>query len=145
MIRFVHPGSGSRIRSLIFYPSRVLIFYPSRIQGSKKHRIPDPQHCWLDPSWAAWALPNIRFGVARGVEAIGTDEAAPLLVHHFQHPPGIYGNNEQIARYRPCGIRIQIQVLQLHSNVKMSVQTLSKKLFKHFFPTNESNIFLKFI
>ncbi len=37
MIRVVHPGSGSRIR----------IFYSSRIQGSKTHRIPDPdpQHC----------------------------------------------------------------------------------------------------
>jgi hypothetical protein len=28
----VHPGSGSRI----------LIFYSSRIEGSKRHRIPDP-------------------------------------------------------------------------------------------------------
>ncbi len=37
MIRVVHPGS--RIR--------MLTFYPSRIQGSKRHRIPDPdpQHC----------------------------------------------------------------------------------------------------
>ncbi len=24
---------------------RILIFYPSRIPGSKRHRIPDPQHC----------------------------------------------------------------------------------------------------
>ncbi len=30
MIRVVHPGS------------RILTFYPSRIQGSKRHRIPDP-------------------------------------------------------------------------------------------------------
>jgi hypothetical protein len=37
MIRVIHPGSGSRI----------LIFYPSRIQGSKRHRIPDPQHCFM--------------------------------------------------------------------------------------------------
>jgi hypothetical protein len=38
MIRVVHPGS--RIR--------MLTFYPSRIQGSKRHRIPDPdpQHCF---------------------------------------------------------------------------------------------------
>ncbi len=37
------PGSGSRIR--------ILIFYPSRIQGSKRHRIPDPdpQH-WRNGS-----------------------------------------------------------------------------------------------
>ncbi len=34
MIRVVHPGSGSRIR--------IMIFYPSRIQGSIRHRIPDP-------------------------------------------------------------------------------------------------------
>jgi hypothetical protein len=30
MIRDVHPGIG------------ILVFYPSRIQGSKRHRIPDP-------------------------------------------------------------------------------------------------------
>ncbi len=36
MIRDVHPGSGSRIQ----------IFHPSRIHGSKRHRIPDPQH-WI--------------------------------------------------------------------------------------------------
>ncbi len=46
--RLFNPGSGSRIQ--------ILIFYPSRIQGSKKHRIPDHQHCsyfmiskWLSP------------------------------------------------------------------------------------------------
>jgi hypothetical protein len=27
------------------YRIRILILYPSRIQGSKRHRIPDPQHC----------------------------------------------------------------------------------------------------
>jgi hypothetical protein len=38
MILVVHPGSGSRI----------LIFYTSRIQGSKRHRIPDPDpQLWL--------------------------------------------------------------------------------------------------
>jgi hypothetical protein len=26
-------------------PDPALDFYPSRIQGSKTHRIPDPQHC----------------------------------------------------------------------------------------------------
>ncbi len=35
MIWVIHPGSGS-----------LLLTHPgSRIQGSKKHRIPDPQHC----------------------------------------------------------------------------------------------------
>jgi hypothetical protein len=34
MIWVVHPGSGSRIQ--------ILIFYPSRIQGAKWHQIPDP-------------------------------------------------------------------------------------------------------
>jgi hypothetical protein len=43
MIRVFHPGSGSRIWILTFYPSRILILYPrSRIQGSKRHRSPDP-------------------------------------------------------------------------------------------------------
>ena len=38
MIRIVHPGSRIRI----------LIFYPSRIPGSKRHRIPDLQHCGIN-------------------------------------------------------------------------------------------------
>ncbi len=43
MIRVFHPGSGSRILILNFYPSRILILYPrSQIQGSKRHRSPDP-------------------------------------------------------------------------------------------------------
>ncbi len=43
MIRVFHPKSGSRIRILTFYPSRILILYPrSWIQGSKRHRSPDP-------------------------------------------------------------------------------------------------------
>ena len=43
MIRVFHPGSGPRIWILTFYPSRILILYPrSRIQGSKRHRSPDP-------------------------------------------------------------------------------------------------------
>jgi hypothetical protein len=39
------PGCSSRIR--IPDPVRSLNFYPSRFQGSKRHRIPDPdpQHC----------------------------------------------------------------------------------------------------
>jgi hypothetical protein len=51
-----------RIRILIFYPSRgsrirMLTFYPSRIQGSKRHRIPDPdpQH-WLAQLWGDTSL-----------------------------------------------------------------------------------------
>ncbi len=38
-LRNYDPGCSSRIR--------ILNFYPSRIQGSKRHRIPDPdsQHC----------------------------------------------------------------------------------------------------
>ena len=43
MIRVFHPGSGSRILILTFYPSQILILYPrSRLQGSKRHRSPDP-------------------------------------------------------------------------------------------------------
>jgi hypothetical protein len=57
---FFHPGSRIHIKEFkVFNPKkivfqalgnmiRILIFYPSRIQGSKKHRIPDPypQHCF---------------------------------------------------------------------------------------------------
>ncbi len=39
MIREVHAGSGSQIR--------ILILYPSRIQGSKRRRIPDPEQCFF--------------------------------------------------------------------------------------------------
>ncbi len=43
MIRVFYPGSGSRIWILTFYLSQILILDPrSRIQGSKRHRIPDP-------------------------------------------------------------------------------------------------------
>ncbi len=43
MIRVFHPGSGSWIGILTFYPSRILILYPrSRIQGSKRPLSPDP-------------------------------------------------------------------------------------------------------
>ncbi len=43
MIQVFHPGSGSRIWILTVYLSRIPILDPrSRIQGSKRHRIPDP-------------------------------------------------------------------------------------------------------
>jgi hypothetical protein len=43
LIRVFHPGCGSRIRILTFYPSRILILYPrSWIQGSKRPLSPDP-------------------------------------------------------------------------------------------------------
>ncbi len=43
MIRVFHPESGSQMWILIFYLSRIPILDPrSRIQGSKRHRIPDP-------------------------------------------------------------------------------------------------------
>jgi hypothetical protein len=74
-------------------PSRIrfLIFYPSRMPDPGVKKAPDPGSVTLliGPKSRLSPLPNIRFGMARGVEAIGTDEAAPLLVHHFQHPPGI--------------------------------------------------------
>ncbi len=44
MIRVFDPGSGSRIWILTFYLSQILILDPrSWIQGSKRHRIPDPR------------------------------------------------------------------------------------------------------
>ncbi len=43
MIQIFHPGSRSKIRILNFYPTQILIMYPrSWIQGSKRHRSPDP-------------------------------------------------------------------------------------------------------
>ena len=47
------PGCSSRIR--------ILIFYPSRIQGSKRHRIPDPdpQHCYQHRSTAVLTQMNL--------------------------------------------------------------------------------------
>ncbi len=43
MILVFHPGSGSWFRILTFYISWILIQDPrSQIQGSKRHRIPDP-------------------------------------------------------------------------------------------------------
>ncbi len=43
IIRVFHPGSGSRIWILTIYLSQIPILDPRfRIQGSKRHRIPDP-------------------------------------------------------------------------------------------------------
>ncbi len=43
IIRVFHPGSGSRIWILTIYLSQIPILDPrSQIQGSKRHRIPDP-------------------------------------------------------------------------------------------------------
>ncbi len=43
MIQVFDPGSGSQIWILTFYLSQIRILDPrSRIQGSKRHRIPDP-------------------------------------------------------------------------------------------------------
>ncbi len=56
MTRVVYPGSGSRIR--------ILIFYPSRIPGSKRHRIPDPNpHDCLPPSSLLPSSTPILLGV----------------------------------------------------------------------------------
>jgi hypothetical protein len=41
----------SEIWSRLFIPDPDLVFYPSRIQGSKKNRIPDPQHCYSLIVW----------------------------------------------------------------------------------------------
>ncbi len=55
-----NPGSGSRIQ--------ILIFYLSRIQGSKRHRIPDPdpQHC---PYYmiSKWLSPRVLESLAREI------------------------------------------------------------------------------
>ncbi len=53
MIRVVRPRSRIRI----------LTFYPSRIQGSKRHRIPDPdpQH-WLGKHCKAWTNTKLLTG-----------------------------------------------------------------------------------
>ncbi len=61
MIWVFHPGSGSRIWILTFYLSRIPILDPrSRIQGSKKHRIPDPR------SWIR-IRNTVDFGFAQAV------------------------------------------------------------------------------
>ncbi len=61
MIRVSHPGSISRIWILTFYLSQIPILDPrSRIQGSKKHRIPDPG------SWIR-IRSTVDFGFAQAV------------------------------------------------------------------------------
>jgi hypothetical protein len=43
LTRVFYPGSGSLTQILTFYPSQIQILDPrSRIQGSKRHRSPDP-------------------------------------------------------------------------------------------------------
>ncbi len=62
MIRVFHPGSGSRIWILTFYLSQIPILDPrSRIQGSKRHRIPDPKSwIWIRNTGDFW-FPQVTF------------------------------------------------------------------------------------
>ncbi len=66
MIRVVYPGSGYRIR----------IFYPSRIQGSKRHRIPDPD----TQQW--FKLNNMDLRWQRKRDFI-TDGLLPNLIYFY--------------------------------------------------------------
>jgi hypothetical protein len=74
MIQDVHPGSGSRIR--------ILVIYPSRIPGSKRHRISDsdPQH------WFQVAQPNGHFEHVEGRHTFPLPAPHPhiLGVNFFQ-------------------------------------------------------------
>ena len=47
-------GLGSEIRDL------GKTYYGSRIQGSKRHQIPDPQHCWKLTVFVSFVLFPIR-------------------------------------------------------------------------------------
>jgi hypothetical protein len=51
MILVVHPGSRIQI-----------LTYPSRIQGSKRHRISDPEHCFFPAKWLE-SNPVVRAGI----------------------------------------------------------------------------------
>jgi hypothetical protein len=54
MIHVFHPGSGSLIWILTFYLSQIPNLDPrSQIQGSKKHRIPDPGSGFAIPEISA--------------------------------------------------------------------------------------------
>ncbi len=70
MIRVVHPGSESRIW--------ILIFYTSRIQGSKRQRIPDPEHWNVQGNWE-WPLRAPKRGACTWcrIRRWGTASPAP--------------------------------------------------------------------
>ncbi len=102
MIRVFRPGSGSRIWFLTFYLSRIPILDPrSRIQGSKKHRIPDPG------SWIRIRR-TVDFGFAQAVGgSVGywlSTGAAVLTTHSM----------DQLSEAFMC--KKEFSVAVLHSN-----------------------------
>jgi hypothetical protein len=74
-------GCSSRIR----IPDADLAFFPSRIRGSKRLRIPDPQHCFLITGFFLYKPSEIQAEyVHEVVDAAGAPhrvQATPL-VHH---------------------------------------------------------------
>jgi len=72
MIRVVHPGSGSLLFS---HPD-------SRIQGSKRHRIPDPQH------WKKYIKMENRFHIPvlirKGVHSSDQQETEQRATHQIE-------------------------------------------------------------
>ncbi len=59
------PGSSSRIRILIFYPSRIPDHGGQKGTGS---RIPDPQHCFCKRSSFKWSFGKIILFLISGFE-----------------------------------------------------------------------------
>ncbi len=78
MIRVFDPGSGSRIWILTFYLSQIPILDPrSRIQGSKRHRIPDPRSpiriCNIGDFWFAQAVGgSVGYWLSTGAAVLTT-------------------------------------------------------------------------
>ncbi len=75
------PGCSSRIR--------ILTFYPSRIPGSKRHRIPDPEHWSIQETFPCIfllckALASIGYKIPSDGDPIcGQSEGFPVgLSHH---------------------------------------------------------------
>jgi hypothetical protein len=77
MIRVVHPGSG------------LLSFYPSRIQGSKRHRIPDPdpKHWFIPPH--SVLLKNIN-GLDFKIWMFSVES-----LRHFDEPGNSHGGEDR--------------------------------------------------
>jgi hypothetical protein len=74
---FHDPGCSSRIRILTFYPSRI------PIQGSKRHRIPDPEHC----NYAEACGTDLRReGPLEGVAGLGRPAARVNIRTVVVHP-----------------------------------------------------------
>ncbi len=116
------------LRSGIRDPGSGKIYSGSRIQGSKRHRIPDPQHCrihwsWI-PNWIHW-----------------------FRIRHFRLNPGLWWPKFEkhlqvnlIFFWSKMAIRLPLSLHKKRPSYRRSLQP-SKNNIQHFKTLNSLQMF----